>query len=123
MSQDSPGNSAPYYRIHAFVCTNERDADDPRGSCGAKGSTELRDYLKKKAKMAGLLKGVRINNAGCLDRCELGPVMVVYPEGTWYGMDSKEDIDEIVETHLVGGRKVERLLLKPEDRQRDHPMK
>ncbi len=117
MSEDS----TPYFKIHAFVCTNQRDADDPRGSCAARGSSELRDYLKKKAKMAGLLKGVRINNAGCLDRCELGPVMVVYPDGVWYGMDSKEDIDEIVEA-LAKGEHVERLLLKPEDRQRSRPM-
>lgn len=118
MSQDP----APYFELHAFVCTNQRDADDPRGSCAARGSTELRDYLKKKAKMAGLLTGVRVNNAGCLDRCELGPVMVIYPEGVWYGMDSKEDIDEIVETHLVKGERVERLVLKAEYRQRDRPM-
>jgi (2Fe-2S) ferredoxin len=118
MSQDP----APYYRIHAFVCTNLRDADDPRGSCAAKGSTDLLDHLKKKAKMAGLIKGVRINKAGCLDRCELGPVMVIYPEGVWYAMDSTEDVDEIIETHLVQGRRVERLLLKPEDRQRSRPM-
>ena len=119
MSQDP----APYYQIHAFVCTNQRDESDARGSCAARGSTELRDYLKKKAKLAGLIKEVRINNAGCLDRCDLGPVMVIYPEGVWYAMDSKEDIDEIVETHLVKGGRVERLLLMPEDRQRSRPMK
>lgn len=112
---------APYYHIHAFVCTNRRDESDPRGSCAARGSEELRDYLKKKAKMAGLIKGVRINSAGCLDRCDLGPVMVIYPEGVWYAMDSKEDIDEIIDTHLVKGGRVERLLLQPEDRHRPRP--
>ena len=112
----------PYFQIHAFVCTNQRDESDPRGSCAARGSNDLRDYLKKKAKMAGLLKGTRINNAGCLDRCELGPVMVVYPEGVWYAMDSKEDVDEIVAA-LAEGKHVDRLLLKPEDRQRSRPMK
>ena len=117
MSEDP----APYYQIHAFVCTNRRDESDPRGSCAARGSEELRDYLKKQAKMAGLIKGVRINGAGCLDRCDLGPVMVIYPEGVWYAMDSKEDIDEIIETHLVKGGRVERLLLQPEDRRRDRP--
>jgi len=110
----------PYFRLHAFVCTNERPADDPRGCCAAKGSVELRDYLKQKAKEAGL-KGVRINNAGCLDRCELGPVIVVYPEGVWYFADSKADIDEIVESHLVGGHPVQRLQLGPKDRRRQRP--
>lgn len=117
MSQDP----APYYQIHAFVCTNRRDESDPRGSCAARGSEELRDHLKKKTKQAGLIKGVRINGAGCLDRCDLGPVMVIYPEGVWYAMDSKEDIDEIIETHLVKGERVERLLLQPEDRRRERP--
>lgn len=112
---------APYYQIHAFVCTNRRDESDPRGSCAARGAEELRDYLKKKARMAGQIKGVRINGAGCLDRCDLGPVMVIYPEGVWYAMDTKEDIDEIIETHLVQGKRVERLLLQPEDRQRPRP--
>ncbi len=117
MSQDP----ALYYQAHAFVCTNRRDETDPRGSCAARGSDELRDYLKKKAKQAGLIKGVRINGAGCLDRCDLGPVMVIYPEGVWYAMDTKEDIDEIIDTHLVKGERVERLLLRPEDRRRDRP--
>ncbi len=111
---------APYFRLHAFVCTNERPADDPRGCCAARGSVELRDHLKKAAKVAGV-KGVRINNAGCLDRCELGPVLVVYPEGVWYAADTKADIDEIVASHLVAGQKVERLLLGPKDRRRDRP--
>ena len=117
MSQDP----APYYSAHVFVCTNERAADDPRGCCAARGSVELRDYFKQKAREAGLIKGVRINNAGCLDRCDLGPVLVIYPEGVWYAADSKADIDEIIETHLVKGQRVERLLLRPEDRRRDRP--
>jgi (2Fe-2S) ferredoxin len=107
----------PYYRLHVFVCTNVRPEDQPRRSCGRNGSLELRDYLKDRAKEAGL-KGVRINNAGCLDRCDLGPVLVIYPEGVWYGFETREDIDEILDTHLVKGGRVERLMLRPEDRQR-----
>jgi (2Fe-2S) ferredoxin len=111
---------APYYRMHAFVCTNERDPSDPRGCCAARGSVALRDYLKQAAKKAGI-KGVRINNAGCLDRCELGPVLVIYPEGIWYAADTTADIDEIIETHLIGGKRVERLMLQPTDRRRERP--
>ena len=104
-----PQDPDPYYQVHAFVCTNRRDENDPRGSCAARGSDELRDYLKKRAKQAGLIKGVRINGAGCLDRCDEGPVLVVYPQGTWYTYVDQHDIDEIIDEHLVGGKIVERL--------------
>jgi (2Fe-2S) ferredoxin len=107
----------PYYRLHLFVCTNQRAPDDPRGCCADKGAADLRDHLKQRVKQAGL-KGVRINNAGCLDRCSLGPVLVVYPEGIWYGADSIADIDEIFDQHVLGGNPVARLQLRPEDRQR-----
>ncbi len=70
----------------------------------------MRDYLKARVKELGL-EGVRVNSAGCLDRCELGPVMVIYPEGIWYGVRAYEDLDEILREHLVGGRTVERLML------------
>jgi (2Fe-2S) ferredoxin len=105
---------APYYRIHVFACTNRRDEDHPRGSCAWKGSEHLRDYLKAKAKQAGL-SDVRVNSAGCLDRCELGPTMVIYPEGVWYGYKTEADIDEILKVHLLEGGRVSRLLLRPED--------
>jgi (2Fe-2S) ferredoxin len=119
MSTDHSSNQLkPYYRLHAFVCTNERPDDDPRGSCAARGSVALRDHLKKAAKEAGL-KGVRINNAGCLDRCALGPVLVVYPEGVWYRAECIADIDAILSRHLIGGEIVEELVLRPEDRVRD----
>jgi (2Fe-2S) ferredoxin len=114
MTEDPP----PYFRLHAFVCINERPADDPRGCCAAKGSAGLRDHLKQRVKEAGI-KGVRVNNAGCLDRCELGPVLVIYPEGVWYFADNKADIDEIFDTHIQGGGRVERLMLGPKDRRRD----
>ena len=106
-----------YYRAHIFVCTNERPPEDVRGCCAARGGVDLRDHLKQKVKEAGLKK-IRVNNAGCLDRCALGPVLVIYPEGVWYGPDSTADIDEIVERHLVKGERVERLMLASTDRQR-----
>jgi (2Fe-2S) ferredoxin len=75
-----------------------------------KGAVELRDYMKKRAKALGL-EGVRINNAGCLDRCELGPNLVIYPEGVWYTYRNQADIDEILETHVKNGKRVSRLIL------------
>jgi (2Fe-2S) ferredoxin len=103
-----------FYSAHVFVCANERPAGHPRGCCKAKGSEKLRDYMKARAKELGI-KSARINTAGCLDRCELGPAMVIYPEGVWYSPKSREDIDEILTVHLVGGGRVTRLMLKPED--------
>jgi (2Fe-2S) ferredoxin len=98
-----------YYRYHVFFCTNQRD--DGRACCANHGSPALRDYAKQRVKDLGLggKGGVRVNNAGCLDRCEEGPVVVVYPEGTWYTYVDREDIDEIIEEHLIHGRVVERL--------------
>ncbi len=100
-----------YYQHHVFVCCNQRDAEAERPCCAARGSQELRDYAKQKIKALGLNGAgrVRINQSGCLDRCEEGPVMVVYPEEVWYCYLDEEDIDEIIERHLVNGEPVERL--------------
>ena len=103
-----------YYERHIFVCTNERPEGHPRGCCEAGGATKLRNYMKARAKEMGL-KGVRVNNSGCLDRCELGPTLVIYPEGVWYGYRSTDDIDEILTTHVAEGGRVDRLMLKPGD--------
>jgi (2Fe-2S) ferredoxin len=100
-----------YYRHHVFFCCNQRDNGE--ACCQDHAASEMRDYAKAKVKalkLAGDGK-VRINQAGCLDRCELGPVIVIYPEETWYTYVDKSDIDEIVEEHLQNGRIVERLLL------------
>ena len=94
---------------HLFVCTNERGPDDPRGSCTARGSAEVLEALKEKAHAAGLKRIVRVNRAGCLDQCSHGVTVVVYPEAVWYGGVTPEDVDEIVERHLVGGEPVQRL--------------
>lgn len=104
-----------YFRIHAFVCTNRRPDGHKRGSCAEHGSEKLRDYLKAQAQ-AKNVGGVRVNAAGCLDRCELGPVMVIYPEGIWYAFRTYEDIDEIIDTHLLGGGRVDRLMLTPDQK-------
>lgn len=98
----------PHYRYHLFFCINQRE---PGAACCANhGAVRLREYAKQKVKSLGLAKNrVRVNTAGCLDRCEEGPVLVVYPEGTWYTYVDEEDIDEIIEEHLIHGRPVERL--------------
>ena len=117
---DVNGDPPLFYRRHVFCCVNERAADHPRGCCKAKGSQELRDYMKNRAKELGV-KRVRINNSGCLDRCELGPTMVVYPEGVWYSCATEEEIDEVLRVHLIEGGRVERLRLRPGQSARGEP--
>ena len=98
-----------YYKHHVFFCVNQRDGG--ASCCAGKGAQEMRDYAKqkiKKLKLAGPGK-CRINNAGCMDRCDEGPVIAIYPEGVWYTYVDKEDIDEIIHEHLVNGRVVARL--------------
>src|SRR5512142_1064711 len=99
------------YRHHVFVCENRRPDDDPRGCCAAKGSEAIRDAFKAELHRRGLKKQIRANGCGCLDNCAEGPTVVVYPEGVWYGHVTVEDVPEIVESHLVNGRPVERLLV------------
>lgn len=98
-----------YYERHVFFCCNQRD--DGESCCNALGATGMRDYAKRRMKELGLSgEGkVRINVAGCLDRCEQGPCLVVYPDAVWYTYVDKSDIDEIIDEHLKHGRTVERL--------------
>ena len=98
-----------HYKHHVFFCCNQREPGE--NCCQNHKADELRDYAKGRVKALGLAgKGkVRINKAGCLDRCDEGPVIVVYPEEVWYTYVDKSDIDEIVEEHLKHGRVVERL--------------
>ena len=106
---------APYYRTHVFCCTNRRVDGHPRGCCAASGSEDLRGYMKNKARQMGI-EEVRVNGAGCLDRCELGPMKVIYPEGVWYTYRDEADIDEILATHVRDGGRVARLMLAPTDK-------
>ena len=101
----------PPFKKHVFVCLNERDPSDPRGDCMSKGAGDLLKKLKKAVKARGLDEEVRANKSGCLDNCENGCSIVVYPEGVWYGHVKESDVDEIVDKHLVGGEPVERLRL------------
>ena len=103
----------PYYKAHIFCCINERAAGHRRGCCKERGGVELRDYMKTRVRELKINR-VRVNQSGCLDRCELGPVLVIYPEGIWYTYQTKEDVDEILQTHLIDGEVVSRLLLDPD---------
>ncbi len=101
---------APFTR-HVFVCGNERAADHPRGCCDASGAGALHKALKQAVADRGLQRTVRANKAGCLDQCEHGATMVVYPDGVWYGHVTEADVAEIAERHLLHGEPVERLRL------------
>lgn len=103
----------PFYEHHVFFCTNKR-APGERRSCGLHGADEARDHAKKRIKELGLAKPgkVRVNNAGCMERCELGPCLVVYPQGAWYRYDSIADVDEILDRQVLAGETVDRLKLR-----------
>ena len=100
-----------FFEHHVFFCTNDRA--DGSQCCAQCGAQQARDYVKKRCKALGIHGPgqVRINNAGCLDRCAQGPVIVVYPDETWYTYVDNEDLDEIISEHLQNGQVVERLLL------------
>ena len=97
------------FEKHVFVCQNERGSEDLRGCCMAAGAVDILDRLKGKVHEMGLKKKIRVNKAGCLDQCEKGVAIVVYPEGVWYQCKTAADADEILERHLVGGAPVARL--------------
>jgi (2Fe-2S) ferredoxin len=103
-----------YYKHHVFFCLNQRD--NGQECCASQSAQEAFDHCKSRVKSLGLNGpgGVRVNKAGCLDRCAGGPVAVVYPEGTWYSFVDQADIDEIIDRHLVQGEPVARLMLAPD---------
>jgi (2Fe-2S) ferredoxin len=98
-----------YYQRHVFFCCNQREA--PERCCNGNGASDMQKYAKDRIKAMGLAGAgkVRMNKAGCLDRCEEGPVLVVYPEAVWYTYVDRNDIDEIIDSHVVAGTIVERL--------------
>ncbi|MDR2875269.1 MAG: (2Fe-2S) ferredoxin domain-containing protein [Methylobacillus sp.] len=100
---------APYYERHVFFCLNQRD--DGAACCCDHGAEALFDHMKQRVKKLGLNgKGkTRVNRAGCFDRCDQGPLLVIYPEAVWYTFIDQQDIDEIITSHLQQGKIVERL--------------
>jgi (2Fe-2S) ferredoxin len=103
-------NAPSYFKRHIFFCLNERSNNE--ACCAQHGAQQAFEHCKSRIKELGLSGPgqVRVNKAGCLDRCSGGPVAVVYPEGVWYSYVDKADIDEIVESHLKNGQVVERLV-------------
>ncbi len=99
------------FRYHIFMCVNERAPDDPKGSCTAKGSKALQELFKSEVKRRGLQGLVRANKAGCLDACEHGPTVVVYPDDVWYQVKTDTDVLEVMDRHIGRGEVVTRLLL------------
>ena len=98
-----------HFKHHVYFCCNQREPEETY--CNARGASEMQTYAKDRIgelKMEGPGK-VRIDRAGCLDRCDHGPVIVVYPEAVWYTYIDKEDVEEIIQEHLIHGRVVERL--------------
>ena len=104
-------SSKQYYQRHIFFCLNERKNGED--ACANHQAQAGFDHCKSRVKALGLSGPgqVRVNKAGCLDRCAGGPVAVVYPQGVWYTFVDQADIDDIVDSHLIGGKVVERLLL------------
>lgn len=106
--------SMPRFVHHIFVCINQREPGSPRGCCNPSGTAELHKAFKDALAARGLKTAVRANKAGCLDQCEHGPNVVVYPDEVWYGGVQPADVPEIIESHILGGTPVERLRLKDE---------
>ena len=102
------------FEKHIFVCANQRPHGHPRGCCDPAGGAELQRAFKTELAKCGLRATVRANKSGCLDQCEHGPNVVVYPEGIWYGNVTLADVDEIVQSHILGDRPVERLRIAEE---------
>ena len=101
----------PDYKYHIFICEHLRTPDDKRGSCGAVGGKEIRAQFKKRIKELGLSATVRANSAGCLNACAYGPSIVVYPEGVWYKHVSLDDVEEIIQQHILKEKIVDRLTM------------
>ncbi len=97
------------FEKHIFICTNQRPPDNLKGCCASKGSEAIAAKFKEELHKRGLKGKMRANKAGCLDMCEFGPSVVVYPEGIWYKHVALEDVEEIIDAHLIGGEPVERL--------------
>ncbi len=100
------------FNNHIFVCENKRPDGHPKGCCADKGSVEIREHFKTRLKELGLNSDIRANASGCLDACEFGVSIVIYPEQIWYGGVTKDDVEEIIQSHIINNKPVERLKIK-----------
>jgi len=111
--KDPKGRTKIGFERHIFICENKREKGHPRGCCHDKGSNDIRLRFKQEIISNKLIGKVRANKAGCLDFCEQGPTVVVYPEGIWYRIsDSKKDVKDIVKQHCMEGKIVKRCQIK-----------
>jgi (2Fe-2S) ferredoxin len=104
----------PPFTSHIFVCCNRREPGHTRGCCDPDGATQLRDRFKSELKRRQLGPLVRANQAGCLDQCEYGPIVVIYPQAIWYGRVQLDDVPRIIEETVVAGRVLTDLLISPQ---------
>ena len=104
----------PKFTHHIFACCNQRSPSHPRGCCDPDGTEQLRNALKTELARRGLGSDVRANKSGCLDQCELGPTVVIYPQAVWYGNVQLEDVPRIVEETIIGGKILPELLISDE---------
>lgn len=109
----------PFYEHHVFVCTHRRDPNHPRGSCAQKGSEAICSAFKEAVRQSGSQGNIRINAAGCLDQCDQGPSVVVYPEQVWYRIETPADASLVAQEHLVLGRPVESLKMSESKKDRE----
>jgi (2Fe-2S) ferredoxin len=101
----------PKFTSHIFVCCNRREPGNSRGCCNPDGSDQLRNAFKAELKRRNLGPLVRANQSGCLDQCELGPTVVIYPQGVWYGNVQLADVSRIIDETLIGGRVIDELAI------------
>ncbi len=107
------------FEKHIFVCENKRPEGHPKGCCADKNSAEVRALFKNRLKQLGLSTEIRANASGCLDACEHGVTVVVYPEQVWYGGVTIDDVEEIIQKHLINNRPIDRLKIKDQKFNKD----
>ncbi len=110
-----PKNTELFFETHILCCCNQRPEGHPRSCCADRGSRKFMETIAKRVAESGL-DNVTVTEAGCMERCELGPTMVIYPDAVWYSYANEDDIDEIIESHLKGGQRVDRLVLDPDQK-------
>ena len=99
------------FEKHLFICENKRPNDNPKGCCFDRGSSAIREEFKKRIAELGLKAEIRASSSGCLDACEFGAAIVVYPEQIWYGGVKLEDVEEIIQIHLINNQPIKRLMI------------